>query len=255
MNRIELVLFLLIIGSSAIGWVVRQLKEKAHQRQTLLNRERERQEALRTGRNLETAQVGPGAQPAAGESPPRALTPEERLREIMLERQRRLEELRRRAVAQAQARARAAQARTGASPAARPATRPTPTRPASTPAPQRGAITLNTSDGAYATENQRREQIARKRTEDQRIGAAARAKQERFDLVESERTTRERAASDIADATRRGQPVPSALRDDASRTARLPTISGAAAFSPAELRRAVVMNEVFSPPVALRADA
>lgn len=266
MNRIELVLFLLIIGSSAIGWVVRQLKEKAQQRQILIMRERQRQEALRTGRNLEAIPSGPDAQGAeAAEAAPRPQTPEERLREIMLERQRRLEELRRRAAAQAQAQAqgqaqartRAAQARSSAPPA-RPMPGPQSRQQVGNqprPAQQRGPVVQDASRGGFSDERQRREQLARKRAEEQRIGAAARAKQERLDRMEAERTERERAAAALADATRRGQPVPGILREDASRSARLPAIVGAAGFSPAELRRAVIMSEVFSPPVSLRAEA
>ncbi|MBX3317881.1 MAG: hypothetical protein KF902_13585 [Phycisphaeraceae bacterium] len=282
MSKIELILFLLIIGSSAIGWIVRKLKEQAHIRQTQQALERQRLDALRTGRNLESMQGAPGAispmgsqeQASVRNAPPRPLTPEQRLQEIMLERQRRLEELRRRAAAQAQAgsaqsgsagrapvdaRARAqmqiqaqreAQARAAKARAEQQAragqSRGQPARTAQ-------GRPVDARDTGFIDERQRREQIARSRAEEERKGAIARSKQDAAERRERQQRARaELEAAAVADAARGATPVPAGPRVGGSGASSV--IVGAAALSPAELRRAIVMNEILSPPRSLRDD-
>lgn len=297
-NWIEIVLFALIIGSSAVGWVVRKLKEQAEVRQHQAGLERQRLDALRTGRNLETLQGAPGASPTMADAdsarpsarpPARPMTAEERLREIMAERQRRLEELRRRAQAQTQAQskaapptatharsraplqpgggppfsqsqaqaqanarakarmeqARAAQARAAQAKAAQ-------QRSAQTSAQSSRGITLNTSDGAYTNEQQRRDQIARKRAEAEREGALARTQQDNYERAERDRADRERAAATIADSARRASPVPAGPRLGGISAS--PVIADAARLSPGELRKAIIMSEILSPPRSMRDD-
>jgi hypothetical protein len=295
-NWIEIVLFALIIGSSAVGWLVRKLKEQAEVRQHQAGLERQRLDALRTGRNLETLQAAPGASPTMADAdssrspvrpPARPMTAEERLREIMAERQRRLEELRRRAQAQTQAQsktapptatqarsraplqpsggppisqaqaqanarakarmeqARAAQARAAQAKAVQ-------QRPSQPSAQSSRGITLNTSDGAYTNEQERRDQIARKRAEAEREGAIARTQQDNYERSERDRVDRERAAATIADSARRGSPVPAGPRLGA--IAATPVIADASRLSPGELRKAIIMSEILSPPRSMRDD-
>lgn len=282
MNKIELILFLLIIGSSAIGWIVRKLKEQAQIRQSQQALERQRLDALRTGRNLESIQGAPGAtsplgaqeQAASRPAPQRPLTPEQRLQEIMLERQRRLEELRRRAAAQAQAgsaqsgsparvpvdaRARAqmqiqaqreAQARAAKARAEQQAragqSRGQPTRTAQ-------GRPGDARDTGYIGERQRREQIARARAEEERKGAIARSKQDAAERRERQQRARaELEAAAVADAARGAMPVPSGPRVGGAGASSV--IASAGALSAAELRRAIVMNEILGPPRSLRDD-
>jgi hypothetical protein len=104
-NYIELIIFLLIASSSVISWIFKKMKEQAEIRQRQQQIELQRREALRTGAPLSQTTLGeaPGSQTSERAS---TASPEERLRELMIERQRRVEELRRRqAQAQAQAQA------------------------------------------------------------------------------------------------------------------------------------------------------
>lgn len=290
MQTIELILILMVVGSSAVSWIVKTLMKQAEKRRVQVDQDRQRQEALRTGRNLgaleSPAPVSPGQRPSA--PAPAAKTPEERLRDLMLERQRRIEELRRRAQAEAQARAGAqgqtgvparagAQVRTGVPGQARPRPQGGPpgqgemviigpdglprrvrvptaggagARPAQAghagPAGQVGQA--RSGGNAAADEKRRVERIARQKAEQEVARVAARARED----AEQARLEQQTAASLAAEA-RQSLVIPGGPTT-ARGAARDRAIPLAAMTTPGDLRRAIVLSEILSPPKALRGE-
>lgn len=284
MQTIELILILMVVGSSAVSWIVKTLMKQAEKRRGQVEQERRRQEALRTGRNLgaleSPAPASLGPQPGAPS--PAAKTPEERLRDLMLERQRRIEELRRRAQAEAQARA-GAQGQTGAPARAGAQVRtgvPGQTRPKPQGGPagqgemviigpdglprrvrvpasggagvrsaQAGATGQVRSGGNAAADEKRRvERIARQKAEQETARVAARARED----AEQARLEQQTAASMAAEA-RQSLVIPGGPTT-ARGEARDRAIPLAAVTTPGDLRRAIVLSEILSPPKALRGE-
>lgn len=284
MQTIELILILMVVGSSAVSWIVKTLMKQAEKRRGQVEQERRRQEALRTGRNLgaleSPAPASLGPQPGAPS--PAAKTPEERLRDLMLERQRRIEELRRRAQAEAQARA-GAQGQTGAPARAGAQVRtgvPGQTRPKPQGGPagqgemviigpdglprrvrvpasggagvrpaQAGATGQVRSGGNAAADEKRRvERIARQKAEQETARVAARARED----AEQARLEQQTAASMAAEA-RQSLVIPGGPTT-ARGAARDRAIPLAAVTTPGDLRRAIVLSEILSPPKALRGE-
>lgn len=262
-NKIELILFLIIIGSSAISWIVRQLKEKAEIRRRQMELERRRLEALRTGRNLETVEdaqvsVGPATLPGPASAPTApATSPEERLRQLMIERQRRIEELRRR---QAQAQSQGTPAAPsqpgrlilGPDGEVRPANRPTaPAQRRQQPQQPRPSHAEQRRQQKAAQQQQGARRVAQQRKAEERAAAERAAAAE---AVRAE-TIRQQNARDLADQVRAGV-VPAGPRAAAA--------PGSPASGPVldprtitrdELRRAVILTEIFGPPVSERESA
>ncbi|MBM4107931.1 MAG: hypothetical protein FJ255_03835 [Phycisphaerae bacterium] len=89
---VNLLVVAMIVGFSAIGWVVRKLQEQAAKKRAIEEVERRRSELLRTGKD--PALGGPAGPPMTEQ--------EARLREIAARRQAQLQELRRRAQARQQ---------------------------------------------------------------------------------------------------------------------------------------------------------
>lgn len=85
-NYIQLIILLLFVGFSVVSWVIRKLQEQSQVRRIQTERERRELEMLRTGRALEP------------ETPPVATGADsDRLRDLAARRQAQLQELRRRA--------------------------------------------------------------------------------------------------------------------------------------------------------------
>lgn len=284
MQTIELILILMVVGSSAVSWIVKTLMKQAEKRRGQVEQERRRQEALRTGRNLGALESPSPASlgPQPGAPSPAAKTPEERLRDLMLERQRRIEELRRRAQAEAQARA-GAQGQTGAPARAGAQVRtgvPGQTRPKPQGGPagqgemviigpdglprrvrvpasggagvrpaQAGATGQVRSGGNAAADEKRRvERIARQKAEQETARVAARARED----AEQARLEQQTAASMAAEA-RQSLVIPGGPTT-ARGAARDRAIPLAAVTTPGDLRRAIVLSEILSPPKALRGE-
>lgn len=261
MKYIEIILILMVVGSSVASWIVKTLKEQSEARRAQASVERARESALRTGRNLEALEDQPVATPASDRK-----NAEERLREIMIERQRRIDELRRRAQAEAQARARSQPPGPGRR-AGSVASRPAPPTQSGPPgqgdvviigpdgeprrvrgqAPAAPAARQRMGGGAAADERVRQERQARQRAEQDRARDAARAKEDAEQAV----LERQTAASMAAEA-RRAVVIPGGIAKSGPQREGVLSLSGV--VSPSELRRAIVLNEVLSAPRALRAD-
>ncbi len=104
-NWIEFVIIGLAISGSAIGWVIRKMSEKTAERRAEAERERRREEMLRTGR-VEAGDRTPSAPTVFEAAAPAATAPNapvshedarRRLQELAERRRRELEEMRRRA--------------------------------------------------------------------------------------------------------------------------------------------------------------
>lgn len=286
MNRIELVLMAIILGSSAVSWLVKTLKQQAEIRRSQQNAERQRVETLRTGR------IGTPEPPGAPEpitAAPGAQTPEERLREIMMERQRRLEELRRRAQAQADAKIQA-NTKTQADARARAQAKadshahgPRPLPMQSRPGPVAGPVTRGAGDfivvigpdgqprrvrrsdidtarrqapvgrstvAGAANDRKQQDRLVRKRAEQAREAAAAKARNERNE-AEQAAAERQTAASMAAQA-RQPAVIPGQVYGDRSGAARDRGVPIRGGLSGSELRRAIVLSEILSSPRSLR---
>lgn len=291
MQTIELVLILMVVGSSAVSWIVRTLKKQAEVRRAQMDQERRRQEALRTGRNLGAleapAPVGTGQQTAAPS--PAAKSAEERLRDLMIERQRRIEELRRRAQAEMQARAGAktqtgASARVGApirpggqgqvgprppvlsAPAGqgdvviigpdgvprrvrRPGTNPAGTQVGASRGGRAQQPGQAMSGGNAASDERRRVERIARQKADQE---AARVAARAREDAEQARLEQQTAASMAAEA-RQSLAMPGGPTT-ARGAARDRAVPLAAMTTPSDLRRAIVLSEILSLPKALRVE-
>lgn len=251
MQNLQLYIFLIIIGFSVLQWVIRKLNEQSQVRKLKAEQERRRMEALRTGRPDPTTQQRreqPRPQPAGrqsgqasgqsgqsyGQTDARA-----RLREIQARREAQLEALRRQRSQQAQPTQQTRQPE--------PAKQPQPSRSPQPPRPQRVASTQDelsrSSQDGEARRRARAEHAKRLKAQadNQKVlDTAQRRAKER-----GERVSPEEAA--LSHARRE--------RVAASRIVRKMPQGDALAFGRDDLRRAIVMNEILSPPLALRKDA
>ncbi|GAB4385826.1 MAG: hypothetical protein Kow0022_13150 [Phycisphaerales bacterium] len=240
-NYIQFIIFALFIGFSVISWVVRKLNEQRIRRQILLQRERERLEALRTGRVVEQPETPP---------PPQLLTPEQRLAEIARRRQAELAK-RRQARQQAPVGVRTTpvppptvQGPSPRTPMPRPGglrgstTRPpTPASPKPQPRPQ----PVPAGSGKL-TPAQRRAMVL----EERRRALEARRSAQPAPPVSARETEKL-----IVHPDHQAQGGFSATRPDKPESASRLSIS-ADLSSPQTLRKVFVLKEILDPPVALR---
>ncbi len=146
LNNAQILIFLVIIGSSVFGWIFKQLREQAELKRIEHERERRKLEQLRTGRVDEpdrpiAAQTRVSTPQAPSPSPAAPTTTgagRVRLEEIAARRQAQLAELRRRraeqlARAQSGGQSVPPQAQRQAQPGRQPAARPAPAQPAARP--------------------------------------------------------------------------------------------------------------------------
>lgn len=93
---IQIVVFALIFGGSALQWIFRKLAEKAKQRELTMQQQRQREEMLRTGRGqagpADAEQASPTAVPAPTSLPTSADEAKRRLQEIAAKRRAQLEQ-------------------------------------------------------------------------------------------------------------------------------------------------------------------
>ncbi|GMV26365.1 MAG: hypothetical protein AMXMBFR58_23960 [Phycisphaerae bacterium] len=274
MNRqqvIQLIIFAIFIGASGISWLLRRLAEEAQKRAARQAAEQRRLEAMRTGRDEGAFEETPSATPGRDERRP--MRPVEAPGSLAEKRRQQLEELRRRQLQRSQgqgtaarvqvpaSKPRVADARRSSMPSSVPGSTGTtvPTRPSprSTPPgprsrePQRSLPQqpANAGDAARRDAIRRQQERARQAAEKARRQAAAAAAQAVDDQGESS-THRLIAgeASDSAYAVRQRAPqgMPGIARNPG---AAVELIEGA---SIADLRRAIVLSEILSPPVSLR---
>ena len=257
-NWIQFAIVALFVGMSVFGWVIRQLNEIRAKREVQQQRLRVQQEALRTGRTAEPdAEETAAAAAAQAEAERRAALAEQR--------RQRLEELRRRQQAQRRTAGSTATASTGTATPAPPRLAPTPTPPAPT-----ARRTARPIDVPVQPEQGPRNLPSRT----QRAAQSPRANQSRArseNMSPRKQTARDLqlaadAASDAFDlaneaAVRRGEQA-----KDAPRRSRLAgpqvvarVVAPLAATTIAQdmrnresLRRAIILNELLSPPVSMR---
>ncbi len=237
MNNIQILIFLLIIGSSVFGWVMKQLREQAELKRIENERHRRKREELRTGQ----VQDEPGAVPVLTRTPARVAPAQPtaagrtRLEEIALKRQAQIAELRRRRAEQLARAKQSSQGRTASPPTQR-------------QAPQQAQRQTQAQTRAQAprqTSRQTQQPIPIQRQAQQpsrRRRAAPAAKQ----TLEQRMLTRPEADEHLA--SRFGaHTVP-------GRAPRPKATGIRAALVGGRLREAIVLAEIISPPVSMRND-
>lgn len=96
---IQLLIVLLIVGSSFFGWLFKQVQEQRERKRIRDEQERRRDEMLRTGRDVYAGPAGPQTVPTEVAMPPSADPQTRRREELARRRREQIEELRRRAAA------------------------------------------------------------------------------------------------------------------------------------------------------------
>lgn len=241
-NYIQIIVLLLFVGFSVLSWVFRKLQEQAQVRRVQMERERRQMEMLRTGK------------PGENEPPPAAPTSDaERLRDLAARRQAQLQELRRRA----QERVRAGQGRpqqpsreppplifipgtTGPTvPQQRPGQRPAARSRVPQPAPARTPVPARPG---RATPGQ--DQRAR---QPQPVPRPPQPTRRRDDLRRLTRAPEPAPPPAVPVA-----PAPPATARGAPHRPAGGVLLDPSRISAADWRRAIVMNELLSPPLSLR---
>lgn len=284
-NYIELIIFLLIAGSSVISWIFKKMKEQAEIRQQQQRIELQKREALRTGTPLSQATLGetPGSQTSERTA---SASPEERLRELMVERQRRVEELRRRqAQAQAQGQApsqtqrQTARPPTPPRPQTRPQVRPQVRTPGGAPSGQGGdnlivigpdgkprlvkRPTHGAQQAAQRQSQQTAHQMGQHPAQSGQRGGIDQAGQDARQLEQRRRQAialqQERQAYEEAERERLAREATERQRVSVVAARRTGTIGMGTkgVFDPRglsqdQLRQAIVLNEVLAPPISIR---
>ncbi len=227
LNWQNIVFFLVVFGLPALSWLANKIKEQSQERRLRAQRERLRMEQLRQAPTV--------SQRSGGGPDPAALTP----LQVDDEARRRaeLEALRRRRLAELQA-----QAVRTAQRGARPQRPPFPTR---LPRSQRMASSLGRAAGAGG----RSAASPTSPAPSPRSKGAAAAPGHRPWAVRSKAPAPQRAQA-AEQAVRRASAAP----PSPSRQAKRRTVSRGVLgnLSRKELRRAVILKEIFDPPVALR---
>lgn len=250
-NWIQFAIVALFVGMSVFGWVMRQLAEIKAKREVQQQRLRAQQEALRTGRSAESETEAEAAAAAAA-----AQAEAERRAALAEQRRQRLEELRRRQQAQrranqpsgqtpTQARAGAASAPQAPTPAA-----PTPRRTAA-PAAQRREQAARAESARQRQARPRSEHMSPKKQTARDLQIAADAASDALDLANQAAIRRGEQARE---APRRsavaGPKVVARVADPLAATTIAQDMRSRSA-----LRRAIVLNELLSPPVSMRPPA
>lgn len=255
----QIIIFIIVMLGYAVAHVAKKLQEQAEIKRAREEAHRRHLESLRTGRVEDTTAAGAPAAPRQPE-PVSHQEATQRLKELAERRREQLEELRRRAMGQA---------RTPSAPSAPPVAppRPAPARAAPVPrqrpqqaprsVPQQGDTSPRPIDRPAPVQKSRQSPAQRPAAREQGRGPRP-APAQRSRPVEAERTTEtviaERAAAyRAADAQ--------AAADEAMRPAAPATPARAAlgkllvaGAKPglAEWRRAMMLRELLSPPVAMR---
>ncbi|TVQ59292.1 MAG: hypothetical protein EA379_11330 [Phycisphaerales bacterium] len=252
--RIDLLIVLIALGAPFLQWLIVKLREQAEVAKRKREHERQKAEALRTGRPIPAEPVGAPAAKSSTKADA-ARSRQERLREI---RQRQMEEARKRQRPTASPAPRPTPSvRTGGAPTAQPtATQrpvPIPTRQTQpTPTPRAPATIVGNAPGV----SERARQIEEARRQQREKLERARG--------DAERATRGGASGDKPGESRKYESVFATVRR--ARAAHLGDEEEmaeelAVAASPllgrltrADARRAIVMMELLSPPIAMRSN-
>lgn len=263
---IQLIIFLLLVGSSGVGWVLRKLKEHADKRAREQAHERRKLEALRTGRELpdESALQGSMGGPSPVQmSPQSSQQSSPQASEIAERRKRQLDELRRRQLARTQRNDEGG----GGSVMLPP--QPTTSRP--TPRPMQGSIP-GTSGTTVPTQQQNRGgRQQRQRDRGSQRGPAPTVPQQQKQQQKAPQPQHEiPQRSDVpgrAAALQRGEDgaqsgsagvnpanasIASVMAEMDARRGQRKAVVGGQPITPEDWRRAIVMNEILSTPMALR---
>lgn len=233
---------LIIVGIPVVRGFLKALGEQKRKSDALAARKRAEAEAMRTGRPMAPAATEPVAEVSARQ---------------------RLEELaqrRRQAMTQAQAQIQTQAARVPARPPRLPATPPSAPRPSPGPVAVRqvrlpGGIVLEVP----VEQSPRPETLALPRAQPARSSAGKKRTPEQRRKIAEERARRDEEAEAADNRRREGikpaQPEPAAVAPPTTAHIARPARSLAAMFRPsnrAEWQRAVILNEVLSPPVGMR---
>lgn len=226
---LQILVFVLVIAGPVIGGIAKKAKAHAEQKRREADRERRKMQALRTGQPIVEAERD---ERQSAEAVRRA-----KLEELQRRRQAQIEELRRRH-REAQA---AQQARASASQTRAPMKGGQPGRPMrSIPSPGRQGTAAADAAREAALER-RRAEIRARREQYERAKAQAQASSRAVQKTKPPAATRPKPhpAVPVPARAHSGTPIEAASLSTAVR-------------NPASIRRAIVMNEILSPPIALR---
>jgi hypothetical protein len=230
----NIVFLILVLGIPAISTIAKKLRDQHEAKRLRDEKERRRMEFLRTGRTAPTQAAAP---PTAQPGTPAAAR--QRLQDIAARRQAQIEELRRRRQqASGQATSAPAPARPSAGGIAPTTSRQAP--PTRMPAPQRPVAQRPAGAPQQGPSAQ---DIARRREMERRRKAQEAAKRQA------------RRSAEQAQQARDAIPVPPQPRS--TEQVHTATPSGTSFVSKMRLedwRRAIIMQEVLSPPVSMRED-
>lgn len=222
----QILVFVAVIAGPVIGNIAKKVKEQAERRRLEAERERRKIEAIRRGRPVEEP-----VRPTRAET--EAAAKRAKLEALQQRRRAQIEELRRR-MREGQAGQRPASSRQQPPGA----TRPLPQRPPAQRAQSAGRSI------SQAELERRRAALRAKREQYERAKALAAAQAQQVEQAKKERA-RKGSAPPRAVAPRRAAPPPASVAIE-------PAALAASLHDPASIRRAIVLNEILSPPIALR---
>lgn len=235
----QIIIFIIVMLGYAVSFIFKKLQEQAALKRAKEERERRRVEELRTGRVEHSGEpVVTAATPAP--APPSHQDAARRLQEIAERRRQQLEELRRRALGQ------------GSAPTA-----PPPSPPVAPPSaqPTRQPARVPRQGTPSAPARSARPPSRAKRQADQ-PSVSEEARPERRTSVERETSSRGESSRSVAP----GSSFPPAslfpqAPDTARRTSPASVKVGNTKLAASDMRRAMILMEVLSPPVSLRDEA
>lgn len=242
----QIVIFVILVMGPVFGTIAKKAKTHADQKRLEMERNKRRVQALRTGQPFEQLER---EEQQSAESMRRA-----KLEELQRRRQEQIEELRRRH-REAQARAAAqqapmqgAQVRTSGRPQA-PISAPVPARPPAPPQPRPQPVARSAQPMGSPRQTRTAADAAKQR-ELERRRAELRARREQYERAKAQA---ERARA----APVRERPPAAPQRAAAPRVKAPVQAAGSASLrsvmnDPDAIRRAIIMNELLSPPMALR---
>ncbi len=258
LNNAQILIFLVIIGSSVFGWVFKQLKEQAELKRIENERQRRKLEELRTGRvdepdrpipaqtRVPTPRTSSQTTPQPTQASRTSSAGQTRLEEIAARRQAQLAELRRRRAEQlAKARSGGSQPqspptsqpgrqppRQPAGPAQRPAPRPVPVQQA----PQKPRATINRAPLSQGNPPQAPMPSRRRRSKDKPPRETV--EQHHLDVAIDDRHLESRLGTSAG-----AKPAVSSHAGDLRDMLQGPRI-----------RDAILLSEILAPPVSMRED-
>ncbi|HHN77926.1 MAG TPA: hypothetical protein ENK11_04525 [Phycisphaerales bacterium] len=246
-SLLQIIVFIAVITGPVIGNIAKKVKEQADQRRLEAERERRKIEAIRRGQPVEQSASAERA-PSARRDESSAAAKRAKLEALQKRRREQIEELRRR-MRESQTGQRPATPRAGGA-SSRGVTKTQPVPPAQHELPP-----VARQD---RPERQTRPTRSVAQAELERRRAVLRARREEYEKAKAQAERAKRAQSEAARAkkkksarteTHRPVPLPVPLH---AVTPIDPASLAATMRDPSSFRRAIVLNELLSPPIALR---